>query len=145
MLRDERGRIKKGNIPWNKNKKGVQVAWNRGTKGVIKPNKGSFKKGHKMSAEVRKKISETCKRRGVGKWMKGRPEEEHSSWKGDDVGYGALHDWVRKHLRYPRKCELCGTDDEREYHWANKDHKYKRNLKDWIRVCVPCHRKYDNA
>jgi hypothetical protein len=36
---------KKGNTPWNKGKKGLQVAWNKDTIGVVKPNSGSFKKG----------------------------------------------------------------------------------------------------
>lgn len=40
---------KKNSIEHNKNiglaKKG-QIPWNKGTKGIVKPNKGSFKKGH---------------------------------------------------------------------------------------------------
>lgn len=27
---------------------------------------------------------------------------------------------------------------------ANKDHKYRRNLKDWIRLCSSCHGEYDS-
>ena len=38
---------KKGNIPWNKGKKGLQVPWNKGTTGLVKANSGSFKKGQK--------------------------------------------------------------------------------------------------
>ena len=34
-----------GKIPWNKGKKGLQTAWNRGIKGSIKSNRTSFKKG----------------------------------------------------------------------------------------------------
>lgn len=34
-----------GSIPWNKGKKGLQIAWNKGTKGVMKSNQTSFKKG----------------------------------------------------------------------------------------------------
>ncbi len=40
------GSFKKGMTPFNKGKKGLQVAWNKGTKGVCKPNSGCFKKGH---------------------------------------------------------------------------------------------------
>lgn len=35
----------KGNIPWNKGLRNVQTAWNKGTKGVMKPNSGSFQPG----------------------------------------------------------------------------------------------------
>jgi hypothetical protein len=35
-----------GNIPWNKGKKIHFEVWNKGTKGVCKPNSGSFKKGN---------------------------------------------------------------------------------------------------
>lgn len=38
--------FKKGQIPWNKDKKGVMPeAWNKNTKGICRPNKTSFKKG----------------------------------------------------------------------------------------------------
>lgn len=61
----EGGRFQKGHIPWNKGKVGVQIAWNKGTRGEIHPNGGSFKNGHAMPEETRKKISET---------MKGKPK-----------------------------------------------------------------------
>ena len=70
--------------------------------------------------------------------------EEHSpNWKGDDVKKGALHDWVRKHLGKPKKCEHCGTEKAKQYDWANKSHQYKRDISDWIRLCRSCHAKYD--
>ena len=53
--------FKKGKSSWNKGKKlseehrkklseshKGQVAWNKGTKGIMKPNNGSFQKGHAM-------------------------------------------------------------------------------------------------
>lgn len=35
----------KGKTPWNKGKRGLQIAWNKGKVGSIKANKGSFKRG----------------------------------------------------------------------------------------------------
>jgi hypothetical protein len=66
-------------------------------------------------------------------------------WKGDDVGYGGLHHWIERSLGKPTKCEHCGKGGltGRQIHWANKDHKYKRNLIDWLRLCAKCHKKYD--
>ncbi len=67
------------------------------------------------------------------------------NWKGDDVGYDGLHQWVNRHLGKPGTCEHCGRTGlwGRQINWANKDHGYKRNLKDWLRLCVKCHKKYD--
>lgn len=71
--------------------------------------------------------------------------EEHPNWK-DDVGYTALHSWVRRQLGKPMKCEYCGfkSDNPRKIHWANKSQEYKRDTNDWLRLCVKCHHNYDN-
>lgn len=68
----------------------------------------------------------------------------HPRWKGETVGYFGVHDWITKHFGQPTKCEHCGLDDpQRKYHWANLSQKYVRDIKDWIRMCVSCHRLYD--
>jgi hypothetical protein len=68
-----------------------------------------------------------------------------ANWKGDEVGYRGLHLWVEKILGRPKKCKHCGKDGlvGKKIHWANKSGLYLRNLSDWIRLCVPCHKKYD--
>ena len=68
-----------------------------------------------------------------------------NNWKGENASYYAIHAWVARHRGRPQKCEHCGTTKFRRYHWANKSRKYKRELSDWIRLCVPCHRKYDST
>lgn len=67
----------------------------------------------------------------------------HPGWKGDQVGLGSLHDWVRRHRGTPSECEHCGKT-EGLFQWANKSGEYKRDLADWLRLCVPCHFKYDD-
>lgn len=71
--------------------------------------------------------------------------EKNNKWLGNKVGYYGLHRWVRFHLGKPQKCEHCGIKDlkPRQYHWANKSHKYLRDLNDWIRLCAKCHKAYD--
>lgn len=79
-LREELSIIKKSKEPWNKGKKGVQVAWNKGkspskeTKQKIREARVnqdmSYRKGVSPSQEQRAKISETLK--GNIPWNKGR-------------------------------------------------------------------------
>lgn len=59
------------------------------------------------------------------------------------MSYWSIHRWVEKELGKPHACEFCGTADERQYHWSNKSGEYKKDLRDWQRLCVPCHKTYD--
>ena len=70
-------------------------------------------------------------------------EGDSPNWKGDEVGKGGLHDWVKKNLGKPNICEHCKSEKEKKYEWANKSQKYKRELSDWLRLCTKCHAKYD--
>ena len=56
----------KGNIPHNKGIKGVMVIWNKGTKGIMKPNKTSIKKGTRLSPATEFKQNDIP-------WNKGMP------------------------------------------------------------------------
>lgn len=98
--------------------------------------------GKSLSDETKAKIGAASKRNGNRPpALKGRA---NPSWK-EKVLYGSLHDWVRRNRGTPKECEHCKVNDpDRMYHWANKSRKYKRELTDWIRLCVPCHHKYDN-
>ena len=88
--------------------------------------------GTKLSEETKSKISEELK------------GEKNPNWKGDNVGYYALHDWVIREKGKPQICKHCGdTKDERRLYWCNIDHKYRRNLNDYISLCASCHRRYD--
>ena len=65
------------------------------------------------------------------------------NYKGDAVGYDALHRWVRRKLGIPKKCRQC--ESTQNLQWANKSHKYKRDLQDWISLCVSCHMGFDGV
>lgn len=72
-------------------------------------------------------------------------EEKSKNWKGDNVGIGALHEWVKRKLGKPNKCDHCGISEEKtNYDWANKSQQYKRELSDWLRLCRKCHIIYDD-
>lgn len=72
-------------------------------------------------------------------------DEKNPVWKGDKVGKSALHQWVIRRLGKPQQCEFCGDNSDRRYAWANKSGLYLRDLSDWLRLCYPCHMKYDNV
>jgi len=93
--------------------------------------------GKKHTKETKEKISLSR----IGKCC----EEKHYLWKGDNAGYGAIHGWIKRVLGRPNKCEKCGleSDNKNMIQWANKDHKYKRDISDWMRLCAKCHTHYD--
>ena len=104
-------------------------------------------KNWKHTKETKGKISKN--RKGVpALWCKGKifPErrgENHIQWKGEDACYVVKHRWVSQQLGSPKYCEHCKRTDKKKYEWANKDHKYRRKLEDYVRLCTSCHRKYD--
>lgn len=63
-------------------------------------------------------------------------------WKGDNASYSAKHKWLQRNVKKPKECQKCGKI--RKLEWSNISGKYKRDLTDWIAVCVPCHRKIDD-
>lgn len=109
MRRNQDGTFRKGMVPWNK-----------GTKGVCKSNKTSFKPGE-----------------NTGK--------SHHNWAGDSVGYDALHRWVSRRLGSPRNCDNCGSEKEKKYEWANLSGEYLRDESDWARLCASCHQLIDGS
>jgi hypothetical protein len=69
---------------------------------------------------------------------------DHYAWKGEEVGYGQLHDWVQKVKGpYPESCERCGAEGYVE--WANVSHEYHRDPEDWMALCKRCHRRHDSG
>lgn len=86
------------------------------------------KKGYKRTKEFIKKVS--------GK--------NHWNWKGTKVGYIALHQRIQKKFGKANKCENqeCSKTSNK-FEWANKNHKYSENQKDWKQLCKPCHARFD--
>lgn len=97
------GESKKGCIPWNK-----------GVKGVIKPNSGTF-----------------------------TPVNNSPSKQLEVSLYKSIHYFAGRLWGKEKQCEICGTVERKRYHWANLNGKYKLSRNEWKRVCVPCHHKLD--
>jgi len=56
--------------------------------------------------------------------------------------YVSIHEWVSRHKGRPKTCLKCASTDNIE--WANRDHKYKRDVEDYIPLCGKCHSLYDH-
>lgn len=130
---------------------------------------GKIYQGSPYRAKTTKHCSRTCHNRAVGRvsskpwahkiskshlgmkkpWATKRNLEnnpakvgiESSQWKGEDVGYIAMHNWVRRHVGIQEACEICGASEKLEL--SNKSNQYKRNASDWWTLCISCHRAYD--
>jgi len=107
-------------------------------------------KGKFVSKETRELLSIKMKGKMVGSKhpMYGRTGEKNpsfgdksSTWKGEEAGYFVKHTWINKH--YPKKgrCYFCGQ--KRFTHYANISGEYKRDIKDFVELCVSCHKKFD--
>lgn len=67
--------------------------------------------------------------------------ENNSMWKGDRVGYGGIHEWVRRHKTKPSMCESCLISNPHDL--ANISQEYKRDVSDWEWLCRKCHMTKD--
>lgn len=109
----------------------------------LKPHTAEWLREHKIhlnhpqSEESKKQISESR----IGK----ATNEGNPKWRGDRVGYFALHAWISRKLGKPSMCEHCGDTEKTRYEWANISKEYKRDFSDWIRLCKSCHFKFDKV
>jgi len=67
--------------------------------------------------------------------------ENNPYWKGDNVGYYPLHQWIKKYKPKPQFCVICGINPP--YDLANISGKYKRDVNDFKWVCRRCHMEED--
>ena len=67
--------------------------------------------------------------------------ENNPMWKGDNVGYAALHEWVTNKKPKLLLCEECHLEPPIDL--ASISHIYKRDLRDWRWLCRRCHMTLD--
>lgn len=67
--------------------------------------------------------------------------ENSHNWRGDDVGIGDVHQWVRKHKPKPMLCEECHKNEP--FDLANISGEYKRDINDYRWLCRKCHLESD--
>lgn len=160
---------KKGYKQTKEHKKNTSIAMKRkqnalGYKHTEKAKKkmSEAKKGYKLTKEHKQKIGKANRgnHNALGYKHTSEAKEKmrqiglerikngvHNNWKGDNVSYRGLHQWVVRRSGKAKQCEHCNKKliTPKSIHWANKSGKYLRDLTDWIALCVPCHKKYDKA
>lgn len=111
-----------------------------------------IRKGTKHSEETKKKISvahnglkhseETKKKMSDIKISLNLINEKNHNWKGDDVGYSALHQWLKRNKPKSKVCEICGG--KKKLDLASKTHEYTRNFDEYQWLCRSCHSIQDS-
>ena len=135
---------KKGNIPHNKGKskenyepmrktsESIKKLYKEGRLNTSSENNGFFGKHH--TKEEKERIVESIKGKNKG--------EKNGMWKGDNVGYASLHEWVRNNKPKPNLCEKCNKNGP--YEVSNISGEYKRDINDFEWLCRSCHKtKHD--
>lgn len=137
--------------------------------------KGQFAKGHggyrwnlgkHLSEETKMKISKAHKgkmltlahREAIGAAARGKRFDadrmtrvprgaNHSSWKGDNIGYEGIHRWLGVTFGKANRCEGAnckGISDNYQYA-LRKGMPYARKRENFLMLCVSCHSSYDKT
>ena len=142
----------KGFIPWNKIGKtkdclscGKQFYATPSDEKIGKAKYCSVACFHKFRKGIpNTKLSELYKGKHKDWLASIRPDirdEKHPQWKGDDVSYTGLHQWVSRKRGKAIWCTFCGSCINVQ--WANISGEYKRDLRDWLELCAKCHANFD--
>ena len=111
-------------------------------------------------------ICKSCKKQDSLEWYEGNKEnilrrmKEHPSYnrevkveynkKRDDrfrkeigISYRGLHNYIERNKIKPEFCQVCREWAKLELH--SRDHKYTKDINDWLYVCKKCHLKLTSS
>lgn len=102
--------------------------------------------GRIISEQIRKKISESTKGKILSeetkqKISKSKTNEKHPNWKGNDIKYSSLHQWINRHLPQKDLCEFCNKKPPHDCACITRI--YNRDFINWARLCSSCHTIHD--
>ena len=105
--------------------------------------------GHKPSSETLQKISLAKKGKKLNLSEEARQKmrlaqsgEKNNLWKGDNVKYIALHEYVKRHFPPTEVCDNCRENKKLDL--ANITGDYKRDFINWKYLCRSCHKIFDH-
>ena len=121
------------------------------TNKIKRNEKGQFIKGcgfwtgKKRPNLMNTNAVKTMFKKGLVPWNDGvkgytldkKANDKAYNWKGNNVGYFALHKWINRKMNKPKCCEMCGEEKTLEAH--NISGTYKRYFDDWEFLCRRCH------
>jgi hypothetical protein len=131
------------------------IPWNKGIKTGPNPDHSMRMRGRTLTKKHRLKISKALTGRQVNESFRNKMQKialervkngTHNFYKGDAIGYGAIHDWLRNKFGKSNHCEnkKCESINPKMYVWAKlKNKKYERKRENFIQLCQSCHVKYD--
>ena len=90
-------------------------------------------KGYHHSEETKEKL----RKKKIG--------NKNPSWKGNDVSYNGLHRWFRENYGKADRCinTECNGVSKKYVYALKKGYVHRRNIKNYMMLCEPCHKKYD--
>jgi len=88
---------------------------------------------HLLTGERREVWIQRCRDAKLG--------DKNPLWKGENVGYGGIHEWVRSRMFKPKWCQRCNARPA--FDLANRSGLYARDLNDWWWLCRRCHMELD--
>jgi hypothetical protein len=103
---------------------------------------GDLKQLSKKFNVTLKALQMKAKRLNIKRKIWNNQNSNNGAWKGDNVSYTSLHQWIRNHKPKPELCEECRKI--KPYDLANISGKYRRDINDFEWLCRKCHMKKDN-
>jgi len=122
--------------------------WNKGTKGLIKANSGTFKKGISVSPATQFKKGD--KPPWAGKTRPNISQENHPNWQGGKSFEPYPLGWTRTYreqIRYRDgyKCQICSMPEVESNRRLTVHHidcdKENINIDNLVTLCTSCHTK----
>lgn len=112
---------------------------------ISKRGKPSWNKGKSATWMIGNVLRKGKKNPFLAKFNRSRHGKINPKWKGDSVEYRGLHLWIERTLGKSQACQHCPKAHltGHKIHWANRSGKYLRDVNDWLRLCVKCHREFD--
>ncbi len=106
--------------------------------------------GFKQSSLIKEKIKKANKFIHDSEWREKQKQgcilkksgKNHPLWKGDNVSYTSLHEWLHIYKPKSKYCEFCKKQPPFDIA-LKKGKQYTRNFNDYFWLCRKCHTRYD--